>query len=397
MKVLVFYPGFIRRANGECFTSSIQLKSILLWSEYLDTLKVVTYESGDELVEHRIDISEFADCLLPVKARKGWRGIADFVRHARRLLETSRANFDYIVLFDPYLENQLVHRHARRAGWPQVYRMTGRYDLWVYYSLKDRGMLMQILGKIYSCYLRWYQSKVMKQGLVVTDGDMDFVPATCRDKIGFVVESQLTGDRPMENPYLHRVSDGVFRILSLSRIHPAKGIDCLIRAVAKLRNEGASQLLLDIVGEPAAAYHDYYDHLKKLADELGVADMVVFHGWVTFEERERFLSSASVLVVPSSDDADGVPKTVIEAMAVGIPVVASRVGGMKYLFAGTDSGGILVPRNDPTAIAVTCAELMADNNRANQLSNSGYRHAVSLTQDVVIPELLRQFSHRSRL
>ena len=77
--------------------------------------------------------------------------------------------------------------------------------------------------------------------------------------------------------------------------------------------------------------------------------------------------------------------------------MASRVGGMKYLFADTDSGGILVPRNDPTAITVACAELMADNNKASQISDSGYRHAASLTQDVVIPELLRQFAKRSTI
>ncbi len=111
-------------------------------------------------------------------------------------------------------------------------------------------------------------------------------------------------------------------VLFVGRIEPLKGIDVLLRAAASL--EGPYRLL--VVGGDAKD-SERTDELRSLAAELGIESNVTFRDAVPHDELPAYYNAADVCAVPSYYESFGL--VAVEAMACGVPVVASRVGGLK--------------------------------------------------------------------
>jgi len=136
---------------------------------------------------------------------------------------------------------------------------------------------------------------------------------------------------------------------TVGRLAEIKRQDLLIHAFARLREMVPAAHLL-LVGEGPER-----QSLEALAKELSVADSVHFAGYR--EDRERLLHIMDVFVLPSR--SEGMPLSVLEAWAAGVPVLASRVGGLPELI---DDGrtGRLVAGDDPHRWAQAIATLIAD-------------------------------------
>ena len=131
---------------------------------------------------------------------------------------------------------------------------------------------------------------------------------------------------------------------------PRKGVRYLIEAlpdVFRARPEYRLAILGDGPDEP---------ELRRLAETLGVADRVVFAGFLPQEAVRAWLQRARLFVLPSTEEGLGV--VMLEAMACGTPVVASRVDGIPE--AVTEREGRLVPPADPAALAVAMIEALDD-------------------------------------
>jgi len=135
------------------------------------------------------------------------------------------------------------------------------------------------------------------------------------------------------------------RLLAVGLLYEAKGYEYLLEALALLRREGRD-LDLDIVGDgpERAAY-------TRLADELGLNEHAVFHGIVPKPEVARRMREASLFVLTSRYDNN--PCVLIEAMASGLPVVATSVGGIPEVV--DKRSGILARPRDPRSIADSIA------------------------------------------
>ncbi|WP_353814435.1 glycosyltransferase family 4 protein [Agromyces sp. SYSU T00266] len=146
-----------------------------------------------------------------------------------------------------------------------------------------------------------------------------------------------------------------FRAMFVGRVIPEKGPDVLVRA-AGLLPPGAVEVV--IVGSRGfardAPLSPYEEKLRRLADESGAT--VRFEAFVDRERLPALLRSAKVLVVPSTW-AEPSGLTAGEGMASGLPVVASRVGGLPDVVG---DAGILVPPNDPVALAGALRRLIDD-------------------------------------
>jgi glycosyltransferase involved in cell wall biosynthesis len=155
------------------------------------------------------------------------------------------------------------------------------------------------------------------------------------------------------------------------RVQPYKGMQTLLEAAAVLRAEGAGEMEVAIAGDGP-----YLPELRALADARGVPD-VHFLGRRT--DVPALLAGATVAVVPSLwEEAFGL--AVVEAMAAGVPVVASRVGGIPEL---VDDGrtGLLVPPGDARALAAALRLLLESPQRRAALARQGEavaRHRFSL-------------------
>jgi glycosyltransferase involved in cell wall biosynthesis len=121
-------------------------------------------------------------------------------------------------------------------------------------------------------------------------------------------------------------------VLTMSRLVAGKGTDIAIRAVAEVTDG----LRLVIAGDG-----DQKESLMTLARGLHVEDRVQFVGWVTGDEKRELLRQADVFCLPSTYDV--FPMSVVEAFAFGVPVVASRWGGIPDLVKDGQIGVLTEP------------------------------------------------------
>ncbi len=150
----------------------------------------------------------------------------------------------------------------------------------------------------------------------------------------------------------------------VTRITPEKGIHLLIEATAKLKASPYIQLL--VVGGPYFPKDaEYIDSLKVQAEKLGIADRVIFTGFL--EDIQAILSLLDVVLLASTIP-EACPRTIIEAMAAGVPVIATPLGGSKELV--TPETGILVPAEDADAFAAAITQLAEDNDRRKQMGKA---------------------------
>jgi glycosyltransferase involved in cell wall biosynthesis len=158
------------------------------------------------------------------------------------------------------------------------------------------------------------------------------------------------------------------RILSIGRLVPKKGFDVLLRACGELRRRGVDFELRIIGGGQLR------DELLKLAKEERIADRVQLAGSMSQEEVVVELAAAEVFalspVVMPDGDRDGIPNVLLEAMAAGVPVVASAVSGIpEVLTDGVNSR--LVPPARPDLLAGVLAELLCDAQQRARLAAAG--------------------------
>ena len=150
----------------------------------------------------------------------------------------------------------------------------------------------------------------------------------------------------------------------VTRITPEKGIHILIEATATLKASSNIQLL--VVGGPYFPKDaEYIDSLKAQANKLGIADRVIFTGFL--QDTEAILSLLDVVLLASTIP-EACPRTIIEAMAAGVPVIATPLGGSKELV--TPDTGILVPPENPDAFAEAVTQLAEDADRRKRMGKA---------------------------
>jgi D-inositol-3-phosphate glycosyltransferase len=166
---------------------------------------------------------------------------------------------------------------------------------------------------------------------------------------------------PIAKP-LARVALGVppadTLILQLGRIVPRKGVDTVIRGLARLRREHDIAARLLIVGgesnDPDPRATPEIGRLQTIVREEGVTDAVIFVGRRGREVLKHYYSAADVFVTTPWYEPFGI--TPLEAMACGTPVIGANVGGIKFTVRDGETG-YLVPPDDPGAIAERIAHL----------------------------------------
>lgn len=150
-------------------------------------------------------------------------------------------------------------------------------------------------------------------------------------------------------PNRSRLPGAPLRVVCLARLAPEKGVDVLVRATARARASG-THLHVVIAGDGPER-----ERIQRLVIEEGVGDAVTLVGRV--EDTRSLLADADLLVLPSR--SENLPLAALEALASGIPVVASSVGGVAEV---VDDGvnGWLTPPDDAQALADLLCRLDVD-------------------------------------
>jgi glycosyltransferase involved in cell wall biosynthesis len=310
----------------------------------------------------RYDVLEFA-----VLATAGFPEPLTFSLRARKMLQARRADFD-LIHDNQCLGNGLLG--MMEDGWPVLatlhHPITVDRDL----ELAHATSLRRRLG-----LRRWYgflgmQMKVARAvPRVVTVSQ-----SSCRD-----INAQM--EVPLDR--MHVVPVGVdtnrFRPLDhVARVPgrimttassdvPLKGLIPLLEAIAKVRTGRDIELV--VIGKLRPE-----SRVPGVIERLGIGDIVSFVHGVSDERIVELYAEASVAVVPSLYEGFSLPA--IEAMASGVPLVATTGGALPEVVGTGGDTGVLVPPNDPDALAVAIGHVLDEPDFAARIGAAGRRRVL---------------------
>ena len=173
------------------------------------------------------------------------------------------------------------------------------------------------------------------------------------------------------------------RILFVGRLAPQKNVDLLLRAFALLAHPQAQVII--------AGDGPLRGELEASALRLGIADRVRFLGWIDRERMPQIYHQSTVMVLPSH--YEGMSNVVLEAMAAGLPVIATAVEGMSELITDGRTG-LTVPPGDPDALAQAIHQLLNQPSRRQALAiEARKRVQEQFTWDAAARRYLELFPH----
>lgn len=165
------------------------------------------------------------------------------------------------------------------------------------------------------------------------------------------------------------------KIIFVGSLYQVKGVSYLIHAMKRI-TENNKNIELLIVG-------DGYDreYLKNLVMQLNLEKSVIFIGEIPHDEVAKYLSNADVFVLPSL--SEGFPNILLEAMAVGIPIVATKVGGLPEIITDNKNGFLVEPKNSDQ-LADKILHLLRSPKLQKQISYNNLRKASAYSWEKVI-------------
>jgi glycosyltransferase involved in cell wall biosynthesis len=222
------------------------------------------------------------------------------------------------------------------------------------YKLVDRVIVNS--RYMYNAVIKWYG--VDSRKIVVIPHGVDFKRfSECKIKLA------LDGD-PV--------------VLYVGKLSKRKGIDILFQAIAKLRLE-LPGIKLHLVGS------GYLNYFQLLAKKLGIGKLAVFHGYVDDLMLPAYYKSADFCVFPSKYESFGI--VFLEAMASGIPVIATPVGVAPEIIHHSENG-ILVEPNNPDMLASAILWLSHDRHLRIKLSQNALKTAARYSWDNIADQYI---------
>ena len=283
---------------------------------------------------------------LPVEPGPAWRKVLPLIMPATILARAVQ-------------KQGITHLHSQSAKNSVILCMLVRRLLGLPYSL------------VVNANLEWWggamREKLGEADLIVTHAGwirkdiINTFPDLPPDKVLLApvgVDTHLW--KPLADKTL--AATGPYEFVSVGRLHPNKGHDTTIRAVDLLLKRG-QQLKLRIIGggpeQPA---------LEALIKELDVAAYVELTGSLGEDDVRATLRRADLFVLPSRSEPLGV--VYMEAMAAGVPVIGTTEGGVSEIVTSGEDG-LLLPPDNPAALADAIEQLLADPERRQRFAIAG--------------------------
>lgn len=233
--------------------------------------------------------------------------------------------------------------------------------------------------------LRWLARRVLKSASVVTTVS-EFLRRDLGRLLGRDVQSAALLRMPVE-PRDFEAARSVPkadppRVLYAGNLNPSKGVDVLIRAARALRDRGVD-CRVRIVGDGPAR-----GDLGILAQSLGVADIVEFVGAVPLNEMPREYGAATVTVLPTRGQAEGLGLSLVESLLSGTAVVGSPAGGIPEVVVPEETG-LIARDGDSADLAAQVARMLADRTLRERTAATGRERVIrTFSLESTLPVLI---------
>lgn len=329
---------------------------------------------------------------FPVQWGDGFK----YSRPLKSWLDENVQSFDVVHIHAVFNHSSIAaSRSCRKYLVPYVVRPLGTLDPWsmqqksfrksLFWTLAGKRMLKSA-GTIH--YTAQAEFDLVKRSLGVTRGVVvplgiegnsnDIVPGTQASSPARIASTDCDSNGAAtpalpapRTPY----------VLFLSRLHPKKGLDVLIKAfVALHKDKSFSDWRMVIAGDGERVY---VNELKQLVSINAADGIVRFTGWVSGNEKHEVLRNASLMVLPSRQENFGL--CVLEALAEGVPVVVSRdVNLAKDI---TDAGAGWISNVDVADLEKTLSEAMTDKEQRLSRGLAGKAFSQNFTWDSIAEQI----------
>ena len=155
------------------------------------------------------------------------------------------------------------------------------------------------------------------------------------------------------------------QILWIGKYVPGKGVEYLLRGFQLFSKDFPDYTLLMVGRGPQK------DDCLRMIEELNLTEKVVLRDFVQNKDLPGIYQQSSLFVLPSL--VEGVPRTILEAMACGVPVACTELPQLVKIVSGC---GLLFPLKDPEALAAALSEVLLDSSLAEKFSENGRRNAI---------------------
>jgi glycosyltransferase involved in cell wall biosynthesis len=226
---------------------------------------------------------------------------------------------------------------------------------------------------------KWVKPSLRRAAqVVVPSGYLEQVFEEHGEKVKVIPNIVDTG---LFRPVKERPRHAGFVFAITRNLEPIYGIDTALRALAMVPESLEARFAIAGSG-PAEST------LRDLAKELGVDDRVEFLGRLERDAIVALYEDADAMLNPTT--VDNMPNSLLEAMASGLPVVSTNVGGVPFLVRDGESA-LLVPANDPARMATAMQRLMEDTTLRDKIAETALTQVKAYTWSVVYPQWLAAY------
>ena len=321
---------------------------------YNDYAKML-YQAGIEVIECRM--KRYRNSANPVAFVRAALGFVPTILVIRRLIKQYRVNAVYASelheIFGPIAAKMAGVKIIWRLGTIEQHGRLGMMLRWLLDQLADNVVLVaKAAGDSH------FGSKAS------LDSRFSVIPVAVdlekfRPNLDFSTIARELGWRPEET-----------WVCQVGSLYPVKGIEYYVEAAALVRQKCSCQIKFIQVGSRLDLHSQYYSQIVRQIAALGLEDSFFMLG--ARQDLPILLNMGNMLVVSSV--SEGAPAVIIEAMACGRPVVATRVGGIPELVIDGVTG-ILVPPANPGALAEAILQLIQEPQLAKRMGVAGRRRA----------------------
>lgn len=392
MRLAVLFPTVVY-FDGQNYTAlSYYQYQLLELRRHLKQLDLITFvrHSTDEFGNEPIDSQAIR--VLPLPDPKGGWGLYTY-RMPRILLSLwmlfrwHSRDWDTVLLYDSGIISTVAWLLCRKYGLPAILYLGGRTDQAILSLQRNKTLWRRPFVRLLGW---WYQFVtpylVNNTPTIVTGSDLYELFNNDYNKVYKIIASTMhltdvTGESDLE---AREWIPGRLRLLTVCRIVPVKGLQYLLEGVYQARRAGVD-VRATIVG-PVQDIR-YKAQLDIQIKRLGLEAFVDFPGPVRHgESLKAFYNTVDAFVLPSL--SEGTPKVIPEALAAGLPIVASAVGGIPELVSsGSKTAGHLVPPKDSGALAQSLVVLAQDVDYRRQLAQAAIALAVKMSVEVQMKNL----------
>jgi len=352
----------------------------------------VTVSGPTRQVTHTID--GYTESDLNYSPRPYYDSVINFFRNIHYNMLPTYENIvenikksDLIMIRVPSPISYLVYLVAKRYGTPYFLYVAGDIREVANNGGKYQNFISNKASSVAANLFHQSIRNMAKGSLVFVIGSdlydqMNLIAARCVN----LVPSVISTDQIVP-PNDYDIQDPV-KLLYVGRLVPIKGLAYLLRAVPDIGSDD-QEVVLDIVGDG-----NHRAKLERLTKRLNIENQVNFRGLVSFgDQLFSYYENANIYVLPSL--SEGIPKTLLESMAFGTPIVATNVGGIPDVIQDRETGLLIDPESEKK-ISESVNELINSFDLRKSIIDGQHsfikRHTVESQATIILEECLNHFS-----